>query len=306
MAVCLGIDTSNYTTSLALVKNGQVTANLKKSVYVGENERGVRQSDALFCHVKNLPALFEELGALPALDAVGWSSRPRDVEGSYMPCFLAGELAGRALAAHRGIGGFPFSHQAGHLRAALYSAGAEELTRAPFLAFHVSGGTTEMLLVREGRIEKIGGTVDLTAGQAIDRVGVYLGMRFPCGPEMEKAAAGCTPPKARISVKGTECNLSGVENLARKMADGGAPKGETAAFVIEFIRATLEKLTENAFLAYGEMPVVYAGGVMSCSIVRRSLQRKFHAYFAEPAFSSDNAAGTALLCHDAFTRGEKE
>ena len=85
----LGIDTSNYTTSVSLVREGRVVCNLKKSVYVAEHQRGVRQSDALFCHVKNLPILMEQLGQVDDLSAIGYSARPRDVEGSYMPCFLA-------------------------------------------------------------------------------------------------------------------------------------------------------------------------------------------------------------------------
>ena len=303
MAVYLGIDTSNYTTSVALLVNGKIEKNLKKSVSVKENERGVRQSDALFSHVKNLPELFEELGEVKDLDGIGCSVRPRDVEGSYMPCFLAGELAARALAANRGVPFLPFSHQAGHIRAALYSAKAEGWMNAPFLAFHVSGGTTELLLVRDGKIEKIGGTLDLTAGQAIDRIGVYLGMRFPCGAELEKAAAKVQPPRVRTSVKGPECHLSGLENQAKKLIDEDAGKEAVAAYTIEFVRKTIEKLTENALALYPGLPVLYAGGVMSCLLIRRSFEGKFDCAFAEPCFSADNAAGAALLCADALEGG---
>ena len=294
----LGVDTSNYTTSLSLVRGGKVVKNLKKSVYVEEGERGVRQSDALFCHVKNLPVLTEELGPIDDLEAVGYSARPRDAEGSYMPCFLAGELLARALAASRGVPVYAFSHQAGHLRAALYSAQAERLYGAPFLAFHVSGGTTELLLVKDGAIEKIGGTADLTAGQCIDRIGVFMGLRFPCGAELEKLAAGVKPPKVTPCVRGLSCNLSGLENKAKKMLDDGKSREETAAYVIAFIRLTLQKLTENAFEVYGKLPVLYAGGVMSCALIREDLEKRFFCFFADPAFSSDNAAGAALLAYD--------
>ena len=302
MSLYLGVDTSNYTTSLCLLRDGKVEKNLKKSVYVGENERGVRQSDALFFHTKNLPELAEELGKIEGLAAIGYSSRPRDVEGSYMPCFLAGEAFARYLAAVYGVQALPFSHQAGHIRAALYSAGAEHLQNAPFLAFHLSGGTTELLLMKEGKIEKIGGTLDLTAGQAIDRIGVSLGLRFPCGPEMEKLAAGQKPPKVRVCVRGVECHLSGLENLAEKMKKDGASPNEIAAFTIEYVRKTVQELTENALEAYGKMPVLYAGGVMSCAILQADLGRRFDAYFARPEFSSDNACGAALLCMDALEK----
>ena len=305
MASFLGIDTSNYTTSVALVEEGRVWANLKKSVYVAEKERGVRQSDALFCHVKNLPVLMEELGKLPELTAVGYSARPRDMEGSYMPCFLAGELLGRSIGAGRGVPVYAFSHQAGHIQAALYSAGVLEWQERPFLAFHVSGGTTELLLCEKGEIRKIGGTADLTAGQAIDRTGVRLGLRFPCGAELEKLAGGVKPAKARPSVRGLTCHISGLENQTVKMMEEGRPKEEIAAYTIDFIRATLEALTANALERYGRMPVLYAGGVMSCRIIRESMEKKFAGAFAQPEFSSDNACGTALLCEKAF-RKEKE
>ena len=300
MSVYLGVDTSNYTTSLCLLRDGKVEKNLKKSVYVGENQRGVRQSDALFFHTKNLPELYEELGRIEDLTAIGYSSRPRDVEGSYMPCFLAGETLARSCAALLGVPALAFSHQAGHIRAALYSAHAEHIAKTPFIAFHLSGGTTEVLLIKNGSIEKIGGTLDLTAGQAIDRIGVSLGLRFPCGAEMEKLAAGMPTPKVRVCVRGTECHLSGLENLAAKMKEEGASREEIAAFTIEYVRKTVQKLSENALAAYGKMPVLYAGGVMSCAILQKDLGRRFEAYFARPEFSSDNAAGAALLCMDAL------
>ncbi|MBQ8235295.1 MAG: hypothetical protein IJZ37_01260, partial [Clostridia bacterium] len=254
----LGVDTSNYTTSLALVRDGQVVANLKKGVYVAEHQRGVRQSDALFCHVKNLPLLMEELGAVEDLEAVGYSAKPRDVEGSYMPCFLAGELLARSLGANRALPVYAFSHQAGHVRAALYSAGALHLKEETFLAFHVSGGTTELLLCEGEKITLVGGTKDLTAGQAIDRIGVMLGLSFPCGAQLEGLALGVKAPKVKVCVKDLTCNMSGVENQAKKMFDEGVSKEEIAAFTIEFVRKTLEKLTENAFARFGKMPVLYA------------------------------------------------
>ncbi len=295
MSLYLGIDTSNYTTSLALVADGEVVKNLKKSVYVAENMRGIRQSDALFCHVKNLPILMEELGELPEISAIGYSAKPRDVEGSYMPCFLAGELLARSLAASRGVPAYPLSHQAGHIRAALYSSGALNLKDERFLAFHVSGGTTELLLVEGNMIKKIGGTEDLTAGQAIDRTGVMLGIPFPCGAELEKLADGICPKNAKICVQGLLCHISGLENQTKKMFEEGVHKEEIAAYTIEFVRKTVEKLSENALREYGTLPIVYAGGVMSCGIIQRDLKKKFDCHFAAPAFSADNACGIALL-----------
>ena len=295
MSLYLGIDTSNYTTSLALVADGTVVRNLKKSVYVAENMRGVRQSDALFCHVKNLPVLMEELGELSEISAIGYSGKPRDVVGSYMPCFLAGELLARSLAANRGVPAYSFSHQAGHIRAALYSADALSLKEQRFLAFHVSGGTTELLLAEGNTIKKIGGTEDLTAGQAIDRTGVMLGIPFPCGAKLEELAKDISPKSAKVCVNGLSCHISGLENQTKKMFESGMPKEEIAAYTIEFVRKTVEKLSENALKEYGALPIVYAGGVMSCGIIQNDLKKKFNCHFAAPAFSADNACGIALL-----------
>ena len=191
MADCyIGIDTSNYTTSLALATaQGEMIANLKAPLPVKAGERGLRQSDAVFAHVKNLPILMRELRVFlqehRAL-AVGVSVKPRDAEDSYMPCFLSGRAAAESLAAGLLLPVEEFSHQNGHVMAALYGADAMPLIGKDFLAFHVSGGTTEMLFVRpKGRdfsIELIGETADLNAGQVVDRIGVKLGLSFLAVP----------------------------------------------------------------------------------------------------------------------------
>ena len=298
----LGIDTSNYTTSAAVVENGAVMQNLKLPLPVKEGERGLRQSDAVFAHIKNLPQIMPEVKA--GFDAIAVSAYPRDCEGSYMPCFLAGEAAAVTAASAAGVPLYRFSHQAGHIRAAVYSSGHNELVGSEFLAFHVSGGTTELLYVNGEKIELLGGTLDLNAGQVIDRTGVKLGLKFPCGRELEKLASeGKSPYKPQISVKNFGCNLSGVENKVNEMLAQGISQNDIAAYVFDFIGRTLERLTENALNLHPGLPVLYAGGVMSNKLMRKRLTDKFTAYFAEPEFSSDNACGTALLCYDALTAG---
>lgn len=300
----LGIDTSNYTTSVALVTDGKVIANIKIPVFVNSGEKGVRQSDAVFSHVKNLPIAMEKLADLPKLAAVGYSGAPRDCEGSYMPCFLTGEAVARSVAKANSIPSYRFSHQAGHVMAALYSAGKEDLLAGQFAAFHVSGGTTEILLVEPGmKIQKIGGTVDLTAGQAIDRIGVMLGLQFPCGPALESLAKEGSIHRDKICVNELNCNLSGLENKAAQMLKKGESHADIAAYTIEFIRRTLCKMSENLRIAYPDIPILYAGGVMSCSLIKNDFEKRFGGFFADPAFSSDNAAGTALLCYRAIAQG---
>ncbi|MBQ8342437.1 MAG: peptidase M22 [Clostridia bacterium] len=305
----VGIDTSNYTTSLAVANSqGQVVANLKLPLPVKEGGRGLRQSEAVFAHVKNLPVLMPQLERvlvdyIPA--AIGVSVRPRDAEGSYMPCFLTGEVAAEAMAAGLHVPIYRFSHQSGHLAAALYSSGATEaLSGRSFGAFHVSGGTTEMLLVHpkghDFEVELVGGSADLHAGQAVDRIGVALGLSFPCGPALEKLAATNTQkiPKPRISVKEGICNLSGLENLALELYRKTEDKALVAAYVLSFLTETLAKMSTWLREQNGSLPILFAGGVMSNRIIAEGLCQRLgnDVYFAEPAFSADNAAGIALLC----------
>ena len=308
--VWLGIDTSNYTTSAAFCDGeGRVIANLKVPLPVREGECGLRQSDAVFAHVKNMPQLMakcrEALGDVYTPVAVGVSATPRDVEGSYMPCFLSGQAVASAVSAAMDIPMYTFSHQNGHIRAALYSAGcASELMGKPFCAFHVSGGTTEVLRVTPTEtsfsVEQVGGTADINAGQAIDRVGVMLGLRFPCGPALEKLAAENTAkvPKPRITVRDGVCNLSGLENLASKLYAERGDRALVAAYVLTFIGDTLVRMTEHLLEKYPETPVLYAGGVMSNRYLQERLAHACRAFFAEPAFSADNAAGICLLCRE--------
>ena len=188
----LGIDTSNYTTSAAVL-DGEALTQQKQLLEVRPGERGLRQSDALFQHTRNLPLLFDKLPPMDEVTAVGVSTRPRNVEGSYMPCFLAGISAATAAAKAAGCPLYTTSHQVGHILAALYGAGALEMIRASFVAFHVSGGTTEALLVEPHKEELISArcvaaSSDLKAGQLIDRTGVRLGLQFPCGPALEQLA----------------------------------------------------------------------------------------------------------------------
>lgn len=306
----LGIDTSNYTTSLAFCgEDGETVANLKIPLPVKEGEKGLRQSDAVFLHTKNLPELFEK--AKPFFEqyeplAIGVSVSPRTQEGSYMPCFLAGVATAKSLAASHGIPCFEFSHQNGHIMAALVSGGAcGELLGKEFAAFHVSGGTTEVLLVhpngKDFRCEIIGGTLDISAGQAIDRVGVALGLPFPCGAALEKLALAYEgkPFTKKGCMKDGYCNLSGLENMALDMQKKGAPAEEIAAFVLYFIGWTLMELTASVREKYPNIPIVYSGGVMSCSLLKKMLAGQGR-YFAEPAFSSDNAAGIAHLTRRNF------
>ncbi|MBQ9748366.1 MAG: hypothetical protein IJV98_06240 [Clostridia bacterium] len=298
----LGIDTSNYTTSVAIAEEGGYRQN-RRILTVGKGECGLRQSNALFLHTVNLPELMDALMPMGPIDAVAYSAYPRDVEGSYMPCFLAGQAAAHTAAAALGVPLYRFSHQAGHLMAAVRTCGREEIGGSPFLAFHASGGTTEMLYAAPDdaigfSAEIIGRTLDLSVGQVIDRVGVMLGLGFPCGGELERLAekSDMKKPPLRVSVRGADCNLSGAENTARKMLANGAPDADVARFAILFAGRTILAMSEKARETHPTLPIVYAGGVMRNRIIREMLSRSLtNICFADTELSSDNAVGTAYL-----------
>jgi N6-L-threonylcarbamoyladenine synthase len=302
MTDTLGIDTSNYTTSCAFYRNGELYQK-KLPLPVKQGELGLRQSDAVFHHVQQLPVALEELlqGRKPGMGAVGVSSRPRDLTGSYMPCFTVGLGTAKAIALSLGVPLYTFSHQSGHIAAALYSSQQLSLINRQFIAFHVSGGTTEAVLVTPDEqmvfhTEIIAQSLDLKGGQAVDRVGAMLGLPFPSGKTLEELAFK-TDVRFQIkpSMKGADCSLSGIENQCQKMLRIGNPKEEIAAYCLQAIQSALDAMAAVLLTQYGHLPILFAGGVMSNRMIRLALTEKYGAYFAAPEFSADNAAGIAVL-----------
>lgn len=305
MPVYLGIDTSNYTSSVAAYDSdsGKMISE-KLLLPVKENSCGLRQSDAVFLHVKQLgdvaEAVLSKLNKKPA--AIGVSVSPCDSEGSYMPCFLVGKMLSQALAAAYNSRLYFFSHQSGHIAAALYSAGKLDLLGSEFLALHISGGTTDLLKITPDKekiisVRRIGKSLDIKAGQAIDRVGVMLGLEFPCGAKLEELANTSDRTfKIKPCVKEMDCNLSGLQNQSEKMLDAGESGPDIAKYCLDFVGETIDRMCENAREKYPNLPFVFAGGVMSNKKIKDNLSKKYNGYFAEPIFSSDNAAGIAVLC----------
>ncbi len=301
MSDTLGIDTSNYTTSAALFQGGMVRQQ-KMLLPVKQGELGLRQSDAVFHHVQQLPQVLELLlNNKPAIRAVGVSARPRDLDGSYMPCFTVGLGTAKAVSLALGTPLHTYSHQAGHIAAALFSAGKLDLIQKRFIAFHVSGGTTEAVLVTPDeknifRAQIIAQSLDLKGGQAVDRVGAMLGLAFPSGKALEQLALQTDIRfKIKPSMKGADCSLSGIENQCKKLLNEGRPKEEIAAYCLQAILSALDAMTAGLRQEYGDLPLLFAGGVMSNSLIRTALTEKYGAYFAAPDFSADNAAGVAVL-----------
>ena len=310
----LGLDTSNYTTSAA-VFDGERGRNQGRLLEVRPGELGLRQSDALFQHVKHLPEVVEALlgeEGLGTVQAVGASTRPRAVEGSYMPCFLAGASQGQVLSQVLGVPFYAFSHQQGHLAAAAWSAGRLDLLDRPFLAWHLSGGTTELLRVEpeeDGvaiRAEILGGTSDISAGQLIDRTGVLLGLSFPAGKGVEKLSRQAQKREYyKVKVNGLTFSLSGMENKVRQMVQRGEEPAEIAWFAQETVCRVVQACTKAAMEVYPGLPVLCSGGVASNGRLKELLRQNCGALFAQPQFSTDNAMGTAILTWRALERGRR-
>lgn len=305
----LGIDTSNYTTSAA-VFDGAEGENVGRLLEVRPGELGLRQSDALFQHVKALPGRIQQLKQedwLTDIVAVGASTRPRAVEGSYMPCFLAGESQGRTLAAALNVPFFACSHQQGHIAAAAWSAGRMDLLDRPILTWHLSGGTTELLYVEpEGvnvKATLLGGTSDISAGQLIDRTGVLLGLDFPAGKAMDELAQRGKDQKFNVKLSGFTFSLSGMENKVKVMAEQGTEQADIARFALLTVADVVRRATLSALEQYPGVPVLCSGGVASNTLLRRVME-PLGAVFAQPRFSTDNAMGVAILAWRAAKAGD--
>ncbi len=298
----IGLDTSNYTTSVACF-DGQDGVNCSKLLPVKPGQLGLRQSDAVFFHTQGLPELSGRLFShvrKEEVTAVAVSTRPRAVEGSYMPCFLVGYSHAKMLSDLLRVPLFEVSHQQGHVAACLWSAGRLDLMDKPHLAWHLSGGTTELLLVEpEGKNVKctrIGGTTDISAGQLIDRTGVLLGLPFPAGKHVDQLSkeSECKE-KFKVKCPGMEFSLSGVQNKVEKFALEHCP-ADTAAFALRCVCEAVRQATANALKTYPGYEVVFSGGVASNSMLRREMEA-FVPVFCGPEYSTDNAMGVAVLAH---------
>lgn len=310
MDACLGLDTSCYTTSVALCSAACGVAEgiffqARRLLTVPQGERGLMQSEAVFQHVKRLPELMESLLAEhPDMDirAVCASVRPRPGEDSYMPVFRVGAGTGRAVAAALRVPFIETSHQQGHLRAARVDTPLN--AEMPVLAFHLSGGTTEVLLAQGNDVRLLGGSRDLHAGQLIDRIGVAMGLPFPSGPELEQLAArGEAHSRLHTALRGLDCHFSGAETQALRWLEAAEhTHEEIAAEVFSLIARTVARQIVEGCEQTGVQDALLGGGVASSALIRQEViarvakrNRHIRIHFARPDLSGDNAVGVALI-----------
>lgn len=302
----VGFDTSNYTTSIAYF-DGSDGVNCSKLLPVKEGALGLRQSDAVFAHTKGLPELSGRLFChiqQSQISAIGVSTQPRAVEGSYMPCFMVGYSHAKLLSDCLNVPLFTFSHQQGHVAACLWSAGRMDLIDKPHLAWHLSGGTTELLLVKPqgSSVEciKIGGTTDISAGQLIDRCGQMLELPFPSGKYVDQLSRNAKDTQVFTpKCNDMEFSFSGVQNKVERYYRDTGSAAETAAYTLRCIGAAVCKATKNALKEYPGLSVVFSGGVASNTMLRE-MTKGFDPVFAKPEYSTDNAMGIAILAHRAM------
>ena len=300
----LGIDTSNYKTSAAVVnETGEILFNHQQLLKVKQGERGLRQSEALFQHVQNLPAVMEAVfaqeGIRERIGCISVSTRPRPLEGSYMPVFTAGQGYARSLAAALGVPLYEVSHQEGHIEAIRHYSELKDAN--PLICFHFSGGTTEAILVDGSKSEIVGGSRDLAYGQVLDRIGVAMGMAFPAGEAMDRIAEnGRKHPSifTKIKVQDGYVNLSGIETQGQRMfAD--YPQEEVLDDLFEKLSASVLDMTLQLSEKYDIKNFIYAGGVSCSQYMRQYLMNrltgKLNIAFGRSELSSDNAVGVALL-----------
>lgn len=328
-SVYIGIDTSNYRTSVSAVdEKGNAVFQKAVLLDVAHGERGLRQSDAFFRHSNRLPEYLREL--LNSIDtesvsAIGVSERPRRVEGSYMPCFMAGVNAAGILGSALDVPVYGFSHQEGHAAAILESDGSVPPERSLF--FHLSGGTTEALLCSpDGNgydMEIAGGTLDISIGQLLDRYGVAIGMPFPSGQYLDDMAYKAledisfdprkitgTGVMPKLRIKDGYFNLSGAETRLMKFASSCSDEKEASRVTAElFVSITGLLADEAAYLSdkYGINDIYMAGGAASSRTVRKLLSdvKGSDIKFGDAALSGDNAVGTALLAKRVHETGNR-
>ena len=312
MKYSLGIDTSNYKTSIALTNiDADIVYDKRILLNVDKGKRGLRQQEALFQHINNLPILFDDM--FKCFDAHGIacisvSDKPRTISGSYMPAFLAGVSQAEVLASSLKCPLYRFSHQDGHVRAASRFTGLNESKN--YVSLHFSGGTTEVLLYEDGKLSIIGGTKDISFGQLLDRIGTELGLIFPCGEELDNIAYEYLnqlyPSKEinlpKIKSKSGYINLSGIESAVFRYIKGrSSDKNEINHLILAVfsnISSAILDMLEDIYDKYRINDFLFAGGVSSSKTLRKMLDEagvKHNFVFCEPMLSSDNAIGISLL-----------
>ena len=313
------MDTSCYTTSVAAVdENGQLICSCRKLLSVAEGERGLRQSEAFFKHINNFPEIYKQL--IEKIDtkevvAVCVSTQPRGMTSSYMPVFYAGRRLAETIAMSLNVPLYATDHQQGHIQAALYN---KQMPNEKFCAVHLSGGTSEVLLVEEKetdfKVRIIAQSTDINAGQFIDRLGVLMGSPFPAGKYIDKKAMEYSGERLTLPISASmdQCSFSGCEAAAIREYQNSTGEDKLSEAIMSAVARTIAKMAGGAAYYAGVGDILMAGGVSSSEYLRKNLPillekrgGSFNLHFTAPELSADNAVGVALLCRKKFLRDNK-
>lgn len=315
--IIIGIDTSCYTTSIAAISlDKKIIFNKKIMLKVKDNTKGLRQSEAVFQHVNNLGEISSEINSIikgNKVIGVCVSTKPRPVKESYMPVFTVGSNFAKLFSSLNNCHYYETTHQENHIEASLLTNNIKNKDR--FLSVHMSGGTTEVLLVKKERLEReisiVGGTKDISFGQLLDRIGVKMGYNFPCGKYIDENALKCQDKidfGLKTSVKDGYMNLSGIENQINKIIDDYS-KEYICKLLLDTVCRNILKSVLYISRENNINEVIFAGGVSASKYISRKIKSELSknnitAYFTEPEYSTDNAVGCALIGLEKLNLGE--
>ncbi len=315
----LGIETSCDDTALALLDGGRRVLGDVVSSQIADHSPfgGVVPELASRKHQEALLPLLRRLmettGATPHdIDLIAVTAGP-----GLMGSLLVGVMSAKGLAQAWGKPLLGVNHLEGHLYASLL---AHPELRPPFLCLVVSGGHTEIVLAEDfGRYTLLGATRDDAAGEAYDKAAKMLGLPYPGGPEVERAAAGGDPRAFNfpIALKGSgtvEFSFSGLKTALRTAVARLREEGKDiplADLCASFQRAVTESLLTKVELAIGQSGVdriAVSGGVAANAALREALaargaKKHWHVHLPPRAYCTDNAVMIAAAGYDAWMRG---
>ena len=306
--IILGIDTSCYTTSIAAISlDKNIILNEKIILKVKKDNKGLRQSEAVFQHVNNMGEISQSINEkLRKYNVIGVcvSTKPRPVDNSYMPVFSVGYNFAKLLSSINNCPLYETTHQENHIEASLFNNKLKNENK--FLAVHMSGGTTEILLVEKNEcnynIEIVGGSLDVSFGQLIDRLGVSLDYTFPCGKYIDENALKCNKrieKGLKTSVKEGYMNLSGIENQINKIISDYDNE-----YISKVLLDTLSRSMYKSLIyiceKYKIKEVVFAGGVSASQYIKKELSEKLKRhnikpYFTNKEYATDSGIGCAII-----------
>ena len=312
--IVLGIDTSCDDTGVGIVRDGEILANVIASQVAHRAYGGVMPELASREHLRSIDpmvnAAFEE--ARITLEDVNVIAATRGP--GLAGALLVGFTYAKGLAFGTGQRFYAMHHLEGHIQAALAS---EPNLEPPFLALVVSGGHTHLFDVAQpGQYVQVGATRDDAAGEAFDKVARLLGLGFPGGPAISKAALEGNPngfdfPMPLQGQTGFDFSYSGIKNAAR-LAVEARERGELEVSVPDlaasFERVVVQSLVKTTLRAAKKLErdvIVVSGGVAANRSLRQAfLETGKKVLFPPGGLNTDNGAMIALAGYVRAMRGD--